>query len=152
LFEANKVNPYTLFHAVKELKQDSVDLLLIATCYHGCQALDIFQKYQRIEAGFDTSYEWIDLLKFAQDVRRSLQEFEDFKTFLCGVKIERDDECLLPILNLGPNCLIIERIASFAGIPNRERIKLLRKVSPEVRRICTDDYCNPFFMNRAEVG
>jgi hypothetical protein len=136
LVEATKLNKWILLYAHSEIKRNPFELLLVTAAYHGAQPLRtiLMMPQQRVGNAED---DHIDVLHFAQQVRQALTAQAAFWIFMCAIFVDKPN-CCLSMLNLGPDSLVVECIATYVGVPRGETLKLLRIASPVVEELLRD--------------
>jgi len=145
LVEATKRNKWILLYANDEIKRNPFELLLVTAAYHGAQPLRTIQMMpqQRVTS---TDDDHIDVLHFAKQVRQALTARSAFWIFLCAIFIDKPN-CCLSMLNLGPDSLVVEHIATYVGVPCGEKLKLLQIASPVVEELLRDPEGSQFLAN-----
>ena len=135
LAEAAKLNKWVLQYANGDIRRNPFDILLVTAAYHGVHPLRTIQMMPR--AVVNTEAVHIDLIQFADDVNEALHVRYLFSIVMCATSIDRAG-CCLSMLNLGPDCLIVDHIARFLGVPFGEKLKHLRLALPVVEEFRQD--------------
>lgn len=140
--EAAVLNPWIIYYASDEIKQDYYDILLVTVANHGVAPLRHFQILSRPDIGNHAmeSKMDIDTVGFATKIIEKLQMHRAFVTaFLPGISSHhKPKSSVLTMLDFGIDHSIKMRIATYAGVPTGLELTYLRRALPAAENVKQD--------------